>query len=274
LIQELFNSWNVPELEKVRRLVDLTVISVLTDAGAGGGWTFLDSHRHEYSKSEGLAIASYEMFLDGFFSSDRAVPHRVNSLGLREINLEDLAKRYQVSQTNPILGLEGRLKKLHDLGVSLDEHPELFGAECPRPGNMVDYLLNLTKPDSTNTPQLSVQWLWQTVIEGMSKCWPAKAILGLSNGDIWQCTAIKEPGKPGSDMVPLHKLPQWLMFSLIEIFERFLHIKFQNMELLTGLAEYRNGGLFLDTGAIKLKRQDVVAMVSLFSILPQFLIFY
>jgi hypothetical protein len=43
------------------------------------------------------------------------------------------------------------------------------------------------------------------------------------------------------------------MYSLIEVFERFCGILFDDMHLLTGLAEYRNGGLFLDTGVLELK---------------------
>lgn len=257
LIQKLYDNWKVPHIEKVRRLIDLVVVSVITDAGAGADWTYLDTHRAKFSKSEGLAIASYEMFTDGIFSSDRAVACRTNSLGLQDITLDELSKRYQVTDNNPILGIKGRLKKLHDLGTSLNEHPEFFGYECARPGNMVDFVLS----KCSDKKKVSVNTLWQVIIEGMSKCWPAKAILGLSNGDIWQCTAIKEPGKPGSDFVPLHKLPQWLMFSLIEVFERFLEVEFEGMELLTGLAEYRNGGLFVDAGVLVMKRDEMKHLV-------------
>eukprot|EP00299_Pterocystis_sp_00344_P017498 c8762_g1_i1.p1 GENE.c8762_g1_i1~~c8762_g1_i1.p1 ORF type:complete len:773 (-),score=179.04 c8762_g1_i1:48-2366(-) len=261
LIQKLHTSWNVSDHERIRRLIDLTVVSVLTDAGAGTQWSYLNQARQQFSKSEGLAIASYEMFVDGFFSSDRALPHRVNSLGLEDISLDALYKRYQISDSNSILGLEGRLRKLHNLAQGLNSHPEFFGAECPRPGNMLDYLLPLVTEHKDGTRHLSVNTLWRVVIEGMSKCWPAKAILGLSNGDVWQCTAIKEPGHVGSDLVPCHKLPQWLMYSLIEIFERFVGIHFDDVHLLTGLAEYRNGGLFIDTGVLQISRQDVAEMV-------------
>ena len=50
-------------------------------------------------------------------------------------------------------------------------------------------------------------------------------------------------------MVPFHKLCQWLTYSLIEPFEAF-GIEFVDNYLLTGLAEYRNGGLFVDSGVL------------------------
>jgi len=52
--------------------------------------------------------------------------------------------------------------------------------------------------------------------------------------------------------VPLHKLSQWLTYSLIE---PLVHagITVRDIDGLTGLAEYRNGGLFVDTGVLRLR---------------------
>ena len=88
--------------------------------------------------SEGLAIASYEMFSEGKFSSDRAVPHRANSLGLIELTVDDFRKGYQVTADNPMIGVEGRVGKLRALGESMDKNPQFFGAECPRPGRRLE----------------------------------------------------------------------------------------------------------------------------------------
>ena len=46
-------------------------------------------------------------------------------------------------------------------------------------------------------------------------------------------------------LVPFHKLSQWLSYSLIESLERS-GLKVLHIDQLTGLAEYRNGGLFVD----------------------------
>jgi hypothetical protein len=49
--------------------------------------------------------------------------------------------------------------------------------------------------------------------------------------------------------MPLHKLSQWLSYSLIEPL-REAGIAVTGLDDLTGLAEYRNGGLFIDTGVV------------------------
>jgi hypothetical protein len=54
-------------------------------------------------RSEGLAVASFDMFKDGIFSSDPALPCRVNSHGLKMLQLKQLAKGFQVSKHNPMV---------------------------------------------------------------------------------------------------------------------------------------------------------------------------
>jgi len=76
---------------------------------------------------------------------------------------------------------------------------------------------------------------------------------GVLRGDIWAHSKLKISGKPGSDLVPFHKLTQWLTYSIIDTVDRYLGLKVTGVNALTALAEYRNGGLLLDTGAIVLK---------------------
>ena len=52
--------------------------------------------------------------------------------------------------------------------------------------------------------------------------------------------------------MPLHKLSQWLSYSLIEPLQ-WAGIEVTDIDGLTGLAEYRNGGLFIDTGVLTLR---------------------
>jgi hypothetical protein len=49
--------------------------------------------------------------------------------------------------------------------------------------------------------------------------------------------------------VPFHKLSQWLTYSLLEPFE-WAGVQVTGLDELTGLPEYRNGGLLLDAGVI------------------------
>jgi hypothetical protein len=55
--------------------------------------------------------------------------------------------------------------------------------------------------------------------------------------------------------VPLHKLSQWLAYSLIELLQT-AGIDVTDIDGLTGLAEYRNGGLFVDAGVLTFRDSD------------------
>ena len=60
------------------------------------------------------------------------------------------------------------------------------------------------------------------------------------------------PDDETNGLVPLHKLSQWLSYSLIEPLQ-WAGIEVTDIDGLTGLAEYRNGGLFIDTGVLTLR---------------------
>lgn len=56
-------SEEVDKTEKCRRLVDLFLVSVLLDAGAGTQWSYKSTENGRvYRRSEGIAIASLETF--------------------------------------------------------------------------------------------------------------------------------------------------------------------------------------------------------------------
>ncbi len=55
--------------------------------------------------------------------------------------------------------------------------------------------------------------------------------------------------------MPFHKLSQWLAYSLLEPLEE-AGLTVTALDALTGLPEYRNGGLFLDTGVLALRRPE------------------
>jgi hypothetical protein len=137
-VTQLLQSWptSVDNQERARRLVDLFLVSVLLDAGAGTKWAYKSKESGKmYSRSEGLAVASLEMFKAGAFSSDSSQPHQVDSAGLRSLTVETLSKSMQVSDANPMSGLDGRAGLLMQLAEALQK-PELFGANG-RPGNMI-----------------------------------------------------------------------------------------------------------------------------------------
>jgi hypothetical protein len=248
--------------EQVKRLVDLFVVSVLLDAGSGGQWTFVDQDKTVYARSEGLAMASLAWFKAGGFSAKKNDPWRVDGERLLTITLSELCQAMQVSPTNPLVGLEGRLSVLNRLGQMCESFPQFFQRDGEkRPGILTDYLLEHCQMiQGKKTVSLNV--LWKVVMEGFSGIWPATRTCwkGRSLGDVWPCEALLDIKKHSTmqwteeecmyhSFLPFHKLSQWLTYSLMEPVS-LLDLNFSQVELLTGLPEYRNGGLLIDMGVL------------------------
>jgi len=155
---------------------------------------------------------------------------------------------FQISENNPLIGIEGRCYLLQRLGVAMENYSEYYGEEVIRPGHLYDYILKHVNKNN----EVSVKILWTALIESLESIWPSR-LSGVRRGDVWTHHLLKIIGKPGSDLIPFHKLLQWLSYSLIEIFEDYGNIKFTDINQFTALAEYRNGGLLIDVGLIKIK---------------------
>ena len=74
-IADLLEKWKkagCDDKELTRRLIDLFFVSVLLDAGAGDHWNYVEPGTEKsYERSEGIAVASLYMFLDGDYSSEK-----------------------------------------------------------------------------------------------------------------------------------------------------------------------------------------------------------
>ena len=122
----------------MRRGFDLAVTSVLLDAGAGDVWRYRDPETGTtMARSEGLAVASLNMFAAGMFSGDRSQPLRADAAALAAGRI---AGGFQVSPENPLAGLEGRAALVRRLGEALAASPDYFGSARPRIDNLADYL--------------------------------------------------------------------------------------------------------------------------------------
>jgi hypothetical protein len=228
--------------ERGRAWFDLIIVSVLLDAGAGPDWTFHERATGEdWSRSEGLAVASYRMFVDGLFSRDPNEPCRADAEALTEVTTDDLRDAFQITGDNPMVGLEGRVELLRELGEQVLENPKEFG-HAGRPGGLWDVVAD-------RHPVSAVDIL-RDVLVGLGPIWPGReAIGGFNLGDVWAHPAA---GGDGQDegLIPFHKLSQWLTYSLLEPLENE-GFEVVHVEDLTGLAEYRNGGLFIDLGLLQ-----------------------
>ena len=236
------------KLRIARSQLDLVIVSVLLDAGAGSQWRYRDGSQ-VLSRSEGLAVASLRAFQQGLFSSDPTFPYQVDSDRLQQLSEADLAAAFQVSADNPLLGLTGRLALLQKLGVALSAQPRRFGQSPARPGNLLDYLV-------AKGTTLHAGDLLTTVLESFGSIWPGRVTLGHINlGDVWPHPALANR-EPGDNLVPFHKLSQWLTYSLIEPLTA-ASITVTQLNALTGLAEYRNGGLCVDLGLLLPKHSAI-----------------
>lgn len=252
-VQGLVESWNgVPEVEIARRLVDLFVVSVLLDAGAGKVWKFTEpSTGAVYGRSEGLAVASLYMFTSGAFSSSESNAFQVDKGGLASFDADKLKSGFQVSESNPLAGADGRAGLIANLGRALD-NTKYFG-ETGRPGNLVDYL----QAESQNG-LVDLAVLWDALMIGLGPVWPAgrTKLDGRSLGDAWPCDAMPQDGEPWERIVPFHKLTQWLCYSILTPMKKYAGLRFADENAMTGLPEYRNGGLLVDLGLLVLKPKD------------------
>jgi hypothetical protein len=220
----------LPKEEVARRRIDLAVVSVLLDAGAGPAWSYREPRTGEtYARSEGLGVASFHMFANGAFSRDpKGDPLRVDAERLAALAPLDIAMGFQVKAHNPLTGLEGRAELLRKLG----------GVGLTRPGELFDIV-----SASVSDGEVKAAAILAAVLDRLSPIWP------LPMGDVWRHPAI--------GLVPFHKLSQWLSYSLVEPIEG-ANLKVVALDELTGLPEYRNGGLLVDAGALRPKQQSLL----------------
>lgn len=235
--------------ERARASFDLAIVSVLLDAGAGEGWRYEEGRTGEiYSRSEGLAVASFDMFIGGLFSERPEEPCRVDAGALARLGADELAHSLQVSPDNPIVGLAGRTALLNRLGAVVADKPAVFAmGDDPRPGGLFDDLMA-----SANGDRIEASRILEAILLHLGPVWPGRLSLdGLDLGDTWRHPALVRPDET-TGLVPFHKLSQWLAYSLIEPLEQ-AELVVGNVDGLTGLPEYRNGGLLIDTGVLRLK---------------------
>ncbi|WP_334400099.1 URC4/urg3 family protein [Bradyrhizobium sp. AZCC 2289] len=231
---------------RARAEFDLAIVSVFLDAGAGPSWRYRDPKTGSaIGRSEGLGLASLAMFAGGAFSADPREPLRVDAGVLANFAAADLERGMRVSDANPLVGMDGRAELLRRLGTLVASKPDVFGSrDTARPGGLFDQLALLADGQELPAPTILTELLQQ-----LGPIWPSRLTLGgIALGDCWKHPALTTADAT-SGLVPLHKLSQWLAYSLIEPLQT-AGIRVTDIDGLTGLAEYRNGGLFVDTGVL------------------------
>jgi Protein of unknown function (DUF1688) len=237
-------------------LIDLVVVSVLLDAGAGASWQYKETRTGQvHARSEGLGVASFHAFCSGLFSSDPAQPLRVDAACLQRLSSMQLAQAFQVTDSNPLVGLDGRVNLLRRLGKALAEQPEVF-SKPERVGNLYGFMVLAGKESARGaTDSIAAHDLLALLLKTLSRIWPSGSVFDAQAiGDCWPHAALGR-SSTADGWIPFHKLSQWLTYSLLEPFE-WSGIKVTGLDRLTGLPEYRNGGLLLDGGVLSLKNPE------------------
>jgi hypothetical protein len=236
--------------ERARAHFDLTVVSVLLDAGAGARWSYTEeASGQSFGRSEGLGVATFRAFTAGVFSATAGDPLRADASVLARLDAGALRRVFKSGPDNPIVGLEGRAALIARLGEALQEIAALTG-QPGRPGLLFD---RLTARGTLH--EVSASAVLRDLLTTLGAIWPSGSrVLGLPAGDVWPhrwagMAAAAGPNRMTEGYVPFHKLSQWLAYSLIEPLQ-WAGVTVTGIDALTGLPEYRNGGLLLDTGVL------------------------
>jgi hypothetical protein len=165
------------------------------------------------------------------FSADPANPWRADAPALAALHPEALAAAMQRRDGNQLAGFAGRVELLRRLGEVARDNPAVFGRPA-RLGNLYDYW--------STTGAIAAPDILRTLLIALGPIWPGRPL-----GDCGRHRAVA-----GDGLVPFHKLSQWLTYSLVEPLQD-AGITVSELYGLTGLAEYRNGGLFIDLGLVE-----------------------
>ena len=129
--------------------------------------------------------------------------------------------------------------------------PGLSAPSCPSDFELAgrintDFLESESIADGSSR-RVPLAALWHVLVSGLASIWPTDrtTLGGVPLGDVWPCDALKIHAAAavgeGDELVPFHKLTGWTTYSLIEPIEKILGWKFDGLEDMTGLPEYRNG---------------------------------
>ncbi len=248
LYEAYFDDGTKGNIEQLRKQIELIITSVFLDGGAGADWSYYDDNtKSHYSRSEGLAAASFNCYRGGLYSPFLDKPCYVDGRTLQALSEKALADEFQIREDNELIGFENRVKLVNKLGTIVETDSLFQRNGMRRLGHLADELVSLSANNIVSTENI-----FATLVTSFSALWvkensPDSALVG----DIWRHKAVESDTNP-LGLVPFHKILQWLTYSLLEPLERF-GLEVVDVERLTGLPEYRNGGLFIDSDVLKVK---------------------
>ncbi len=116
-------------------------------------------------------MASLRMFEAGAFSTDPGQPLRADGARLARLTADDIARGFQVSAENPLVGLEGRAALLRRLGETVLAGPA-FAVDGARPGGLFDHLAGAA---DGIVPAAAIL---EALLLNLGPIWPGRLMLG------------------------------------------------------------------------------------------------
>lgn len=247
--------------ERCRAKVELSLLSALLDVDPGNRWTFRDVDTSMRNKgSEGLALAAVYGFWEGAFGD----PLSATSTRLKEFSSDDLARTFQLSSDNQIVRPDARHAILNSLGRIIETRRELFKGSPGRLGGILESVLAAGDGKGVDASAILA-----VLLDAFADLWGSGVkIAGRQMGDVWKHSKVGGAGDTRG-IVPIHRVAQWMVYSLVEPLADF-GITVRKVEELTGLADYSNGGLFLDGGVLTPK--DPSALGAIHSVSSEFVV--
>ena len=183
--------------DRSKIIIDLIVVSVLLDAGAGSEWSYFEKETgEEFFRSEGLAIASFHMFCEGLFSMEYR--RAVEGQALAKLPADSLGHGFQASDDNPIIGLEARARVLNRLGQILVNDAEVFPHQ--RPGDILEHI------HKNFGNEISAGKLLEVVLDVFHGLWTHGADLeGIPMGDAWFYNGFEDDSRDSQKIIVFHK---------------------------------------------------------------------
>ena len=238
---------------RARAAFDLAIVSVLLDAGAGPRLALPrsgDAARRS-AAPKGWRSPASTCSRAARSRPIRADPLRVDAAVLAAPDAPTTSRAAsRCRDDNPLVGLDGRAALLRRLGATVvARSPDVFGARRHAAARRPVRSSRRARP---TTDACRRRPSCRSCCTHLGPIWPSRLTLGgVALGDCWRHPALTTDDATNG-LVPLHKLSQWLAYSLIEPLQR-AGIEVTDIDGLTGLAEYRNGGLFVDTGVLALR---------------------
>ena len=208
------------------------------------------------ARSEGLGVASFTGLLAGRFSSDAGDPCRVDAAALLKLDAAALAASSRCARATRLVGLEGRAALMRRLGACARSRRPSRPSASPATRSMRSPTIR-TRRACTTTIRSRRRCTTTCRRRASSRCCsmpsaPSGRAGSCSTACRWRCL-VMHPAAGGEARAPAGALPQAQPVAQFIRCSGTLRVgrrEGRGLDALTGLPEYRNGGLPLDAGVI------------------------